>query len=404
MVACLSVLTSLDRLSLEFQSPQSRPDRESRRPPPSTRSVLPALTYFSFKGDSEYLEDLVARIDAPRLKSLDITFFNDIVFDTPQFTRFISHTPTFKAFNEASVVFGDAIASIKLSSKTSGDGELTVEILCRELDWQVSFLEQVCTSSLSPLSTLEDLYIDEDRYRQPVWEDNIDNALWLELLHPFTTVKNLFLSEKIAPRVVPALQELVGGRTTEVLPTLQNVFIEGLQPSGPVQEGIGKFVAARQVTSHPITVSRWDRYPSRPQVPRELDLSSDALHINPGELAQLGLSSPVTLVPKSGHLTATNEFPPDFMAASATSTRPAEIDLSLLPEEGPTTAHIGLDPSLRSSADRPIELDLEGMDIDMTDVDVSLFGDKPDVHELELLNMDSETESQAESQNAAGNT
>ena len=106
MVTCLSVLTSLDRLSLEFQSPRSRPDRESRRPPPSTRSVLPVLTYFSFKGVSEYLEDLVARIDAPRLNSLDITFFNDIVFDTPQFIQFISRTPTFEALNEASVVFG----------------------------------------------------------------------------------------------------------------------------------------------------------------------------------------------------------------------------------------------------------------------------------------------------------
>ena len=41
-------------------------------------------------------------------------------------------------------------------------------------------------------------------------------------------------------------------------PTLENIFLEELEKSGPVQEGIGKFVAARQVTSHPVTVSRWD--------------------------------------------------------------------------------------------------------------------------------------------------
>jgi len=210
----------------------------------------------------------VARIDAPRLNSFETTFCDDIVFDsvdTPQFTRLIRDTPTFRAFDKASVVFGYAIASIRLSSKAYGDRELTVEILCRGLDRQFLFLEQVCTSSLSPLSTLEDLYISEHPYRQPLWplrEDNIDNALWLELLHLFTTVKNLFLSENITPRVILALQELVGGRTTEVLPTLQNVFIEKLQPSGHVQEGIGKFVAARQVASHPIVVSRWDRDPS----------------------------------------------------------------------------------------------------------------------------------------------
>lgn len=58
---------------------------------------------------------------------------------------------------------------------------------------------------------------------------------------------------------MPALKELVGGRATETLPALQNIFVEGLQPSGPVQEGIGEFVAARQVASHPIAVTNWER-------------------------------------------------------------------------------------------------------------------------------------------------
>ncbi len=59
MAALLSVLSSLQRLYLQFQSPRSRPDWESRRLPPSKRSVIPALTYFSFKGVIEYLEDSV---------------------------------------------------------------------------------------------------------------------------------------------------------------------------------------------------------------------------------------------------------------------------------------------------------------------------------------------------------
>jgi hypothetical protein len=71
-------------------------------------------------------------------------------------------------------------------------------------------------------------------------------------------VKNLYLCERIMPRIAPALQELVGARTTEVLATLENIFLKGLQPSGPLQEGIEKFVAARQLTSHPVAVSRWD--------------------------------------------------------------------------------------------------------------------------------------------------
>jgi hypothetical protein len=104
---------------------------------------------------------------------------------------------------------------------------------------------------------LEDLYIYEDRYLQPDWKDDIENGLWLQLLHPFTAVKNLYLSKQFALRIGPALRELTEGRTTEVLPALQNIFLGELQPSGPVQEGIRQFVASRQVTDHPITVSRW---------------------------------------------------------------------------------------------------------------------------------------------------
>ena len=256
MAACLSTLTSLEQLYLEFLFPQPLPDQESQRPPPSIRTPLPVLDYFTFRGGAEYLEVLVARIDAPRLGELDITYFNDIVFITPQFTRFIRRTPTLEAFGGARVTLRERIANVKLSSAYA---TLNVSIYCRDLDWQLSSLEQVCTSSLPPLSTLHDLYMMSDRPWPQDWKDNIDYAQWLELLRSFTAVKNIYLSRGLAPCVVPALQDLVGGRTTEAFLALQNIFVEELEESGPVQEGLGKFVAARQVTSHPIIVSRWDR-------------------------------------------------------------------------------------------------------------------------------------------------
>ena len=261
MGTILSTLISLRKLYLAFQSPQSFPDQESRRPPPMTRSVLPVLADFTFKGVSEYFECLVARIDAPQLSGLRLTFFNQIIFDTQQFIQFVNRTPMLKGLAKAHVAFGDDTARVKLSSvlsPTRDHSEVDVKISCRELDWQVSSLEQVCTSSLPPLSALEVLYIYSATYWQPHWQDNIENALWLELLHPFLAVKNLYLGEGFALRIVCALQELAGARTIEVLPSLQNIFLENLQASGPVQEGVQWFVAARQVTCHPITVARWD--------------------------------------------------------------------------------------------------------------------------------------------------
>jgi hypothetical protein len=105
MATCLSVLTSLEALQLEFESPQSCPDQESRLSPPPTRSILPALTSFSFKGVNEYLEDLVSWIDSPRLYLLSTTFFNDIDFNIPELSQFISRTPTLGAYNEACLIF-----------------------------------------------------------------------------------------------------------------------------------------------------------------------------------------------------------------------------------------------------------------------------------------------------------
>ena len=262
MVSALSSLTSLGSLCLEFQSPRSRPVRESQRPPPPTRSVFRSLTYFWFKGVSEYLDEFVARINAPRLKYLDVTFFNQIDFDTPQFIQFISRTPKLKAFNKARAAFKEGVAEVKLSS---GHGKLNVKISCRAFDWQVSSLEQVCTSSLPPLSMLEDLYLFKHPCLEQGQKDDIENTLWLGLLRPFSGVRNLYLSSEFVPRIVLALQDLIGDRTTVVLPTLEKIFLED-PPPGPSREDltlkpewrdIGRLVAALQVTRPSIAVYRW---------------------------------------------------------------------------------------------------------------------------------------------------
>jgi hypothetical protein len=43
------------------------------------------------------------------------------------------------------------------------------------------------------------------------------------------------------------------------LPTLQNIFVKGIHPPGPFQKDIEQFVAARQLSGHPIAICNWDR-------------------------------------------------------------------------------------------------------------------------------------------------
>ena len=259
MVTTLSTLTNLGSLILGFESPRSCPDGATRPPPPSKRSVLSVLTLFRFKGVTEYLEDFVALIDTPRLNELSINLFNDVVFDTPQFVQFISRTPMSRALEKAHINIWHGAAYVNFLSRTYGHGDLSVEILCRGLDWQISSVEQVCTSFMAPLSMTEDLYIYK-RPGQPLdWSSkkNIENVLWVELLHPFTAVKNLYLSREFSWLIPPALQELVGGRITEVLPALENIFLE-LESSQSVVDSIGPFIDAREAAGHPITISYWD--------------------------------------------------------------------------------------------------------------------------------------------------
>jgi hypothetical protein len=104
------------------------------------------------------------------------------------------------------------------------------------------------------LKRLEIRQWERQRYRQRPWLDDIENSQWLELLHPFSFVKHLVLGSKLAQLVAPALQELTGGRVTEVLPALQKLSLTLSARSGPIQDTIAQFVTARRLSGHPVAV------------------------------------------------------------------------------------------------------------------------------------------------------
>ena len=268
MVACLSVLARLEILSVRFESPQSHPDRNSLCLPPPTRALLPVLIRLEFEGVSEYLEYIVARIDVPVLHFLGITFFHQLIFDTPQLTQLIDRrTPQTKTLDGAYLTFlnWDKNSSIMLFRQNCVfDDELRLDITCRhsrQSYWQFSFLTQMC-SSTGPhylIPAKEKLYVDLYASGTDPWQGEIDGGPWLEILRSFTGVKALYISDKLTPHIAYALQELVGERVMEVLPALQKLFFKDLSQFqvGPVRDAIDQFVAARQVTGHPVAIFRW---------------------------------------------------------------------------------------------------------------------------------------------------
>lgn len=267
MVTCLSVMPKLNQLELGFQLPQSSPpqpspDFASRYPPTVTRSVLPALTSFSFRGVCEYLEDIVARIDATLLQNFRIELLPlGFAVDLPQLHQFISRTEGLKNLYRATVVFSQCNFKITLAQGTLeiGSSELSIIIWRRPFELLPS-IAQVCRSSLPPIPTLEHLKIDNGD-PPPHWIDETESTQWLQFLDPFVSVKNLDLPQKAALHVWNAgdRQNLAVGGPTEVLPALQNLFIRDLEPLGPVQKAIHGFVTARQFFGHPVAVNKSKR-------------------------------------------------------------------------------------------------------------------------------------------------
>jgi hypothetical protein len=253
MVASLAALPNLENLGFGFGSPLSRPPQIT--PPPRTRIVLPAITRLSFCGVSEYFEDFVAQIDTPLLNQLRVTLFMDLIFEIPRLRHFIGRAERLQPFDQASMEIDDKAISISV-------GLFDLWIRCERPDWQLSSMAQIFGQQLPLLSHVEQLKIIQYRQENIEWIDNpdMDSSLWLELFRLFIEVQSLYVSAKLVAPVADALQELTEGRTMEVLPTLHSLFLQGLEPSGPVPEGIKSFVAARQLSDHHVAIESWDGF------------------------------------------------------------------------------------------------------------------------------------------------
>ena len=260
LVTCLSSLTKLVSLSIEFQYPHPLLEQTTLGPPPLKRAVLPALAILFFKGASEYLEDLVSRIDAPRLSYTSIKFFNQLIFDISQLPKFISRTEKLRLLNRAEVFFdGQAVGVGFYRPDTAVARNLTVRIACSPSDWQLSSVAQVCNQSLRLLSGVERLDIRKCPSREPNLEDTIQ---WVDLFHPFTAVESLHIPRELGTRIAPVLQELTEPRAADVLPALNSLLFEELESSDsesrPLQGALQRFIAARECSGHPIDVRKWD--------------------------------------------------------------------------------------------------------------------------------------------------
>jgi hypothetical protein len=257
MVASLAALQKLEIFVMEFHPYDSRPDRIG--PFPVTRTVLPALTHFVFRGTSEYLEDFVGRIDGPRLNHISITtLYRPVGFQVPQLSRFVDHSvgPKLSQCKHAEVLFSHRFLYRTVTLKSSHrpddpDQDRTTIISYEGIDWATTPVSQVLSQFPVTLSNVVHLQIKCTPEKYPSVYDSLSWIVsWFDLFRQFSAMQTLLVPGQVSAFVAnilgrPSITEVM---MTEGLPSLELLCLE--EPC----RSVDKFIAARQLSGHPVTV------------------------------------------------------------------------------------------------------------------------------------------------------
>ena len=139
IVPCLSTLAPLKSSSLGFQHHRPRALQASQRQPPLARVAFHNLTVLGFRGDIEYLDDILCQIKILILNKSIFRFLNQLVLDTSLFWHFIRNTETCMTIHRERVEVSSwdvAVTPPRREEMAHNDREATrLEITCKLLDW-----------------------------------------------------------------------------------------------------------------------------------------------------------------------------------------------------------------------------------------------------------------------------
>ena len=246
-------------LFIGFRSAPSLPRQITL--PPVTRALLPALTYFEFRGASKYLEEFASRIDSPRLTQIYIGCSHRLIdscvdFQVAQLFQLLDRSgdPKLALIRRASVDFfptrvmffmnphpvGPPVMDMRPESE---DGTVKGFINCHE-ESQISHVAHMFSQPSALLSDVVHLDLSLSWANADRQDDE-----WLHLFRQLSTIRTLFVFGLFPGRIALALNDCSAEMVAEVLPVLSVICIDG-QPVSCIE----KFIAARQLSGCPVTI------------------------------------------------------------------------------------------------------------------------------------------------------
>jgi len=242
----LSGMTQLRSLSLDFL--YRPPHNDFGFPSPSGQLIfLPALTLFEYRGTSKYLDSLVAKIYAPYLGDVDITFLGQITVDSSQLGQFIERIEILKSHSQADVLISELAISFRLL-RPGASTSLVLQISCERLDRQLFLMGQICNHFSPFLFRVKDLCVSSTRPSSR--QDDIDGRRWLELIASFGGAEDFRVTGELATDMLCALSLVDGEHTTTILPSLRNLCVPELSLAhGPLWDAAQSFINSRWLRS-----------------------------------------------------------------------------------------------------------------------------------------------------------
>jgi hypothetical protein len=216
------------------------------------RVIISSLSCLKYQGTSKYLDSFLARLDAPRLTNIEITFFAETRFNVSNLNEFIHRTEIRKLQGRADILFSEG--SVSISSTQSFPAYLKLQVLCDLLNRQVLSISQLC-GHLPSFYLVDDIRIEATGKRSSSWqyEVSVDCETWAMLIRSFKAIKCVRLAGDISVEIMRALR--LSRRYSTLLLVLSQLCIYGPCSSyPPLRELVVSLMVDRRLTGRPIEV------------------------------------------------------------------------------------------------------------------------------------------------------
>jgi hypothetical protein len=253
--SALSGATHLERLSLDFLSLPPRRNHVTLPPPSgnSERIFLSALTCLEYRGTSKFLDIFVARIDAPRLEDIDITFSSQPTMDASQLGRFIGRIEKQISPHLANIELSAHAISITFHNSSTSSTPLQIEIPCKPLDWQLFSMAQICDQFSPILFSVKKVGL--TAAESSSGQADVDGEHWLELLRAFRGARSVWVTGSLTTDILCAFGKADREYAT-VLPSLRCLRVgRPLAMYGPSWDAVQSFLALRWISGRPVQVN-----------------------------------------------------------------------------------------------------------------------------------------------------